>query len=282
MGVRRSVRRQRFPALGIALVTLVVAACSGGGGGSSDGAAAAAPPPVTAPPPAASTTIDYPRSVVLGLATAQDVLYTPAAGATPASVTVSSASVLLRAGPNPVVAEHVEASLGGLRVVCASGSGQSTNVVTGINLGVLAKTAAVLLDARWTATDPVAAWTAATARGGAWVGWENCGVKPEGRPSAASRLVPLTDRGYREDVYDGNPGTTFNVVARRVAPAVVAAMLSDAGYLTNDDPLRPLRLTLRAYQDGAGNTIFVESGEPVAGAPSGTQGFVAPYFWTGV
>lgn len=270
-------RARRTPILGLTVLTLALAGC-GGGGGSSDSGAAGTPPAMA--PPATSTTVDYPRSIVLGAAAAQDVVYTPAFGATPASVAVTSASTLLRVGANPVVAEHVESALAGLRIVCASGNGQSTNVVTGINPGVLAKSAALLLDTNWTAIDATAAWTTATTRGGTWVGWENCGVKPEGSPSPSSRLTPSSDGGYGEDIYDGNPGTTFNVVTRRVAASVVTAMLSDAGYLTTDDPQRLLRLTLRAYRDGAGNTIFVEIGSPAPGASAATQGFVSPYFWT--
>lgn len=266
-------REARSAVVGCALLHLALAGCGGGGGDSSSGTVA-----VTAPvPPPTATTIDYPRSVVLGLTAVQDVVYASAVGAVPASVTVPSASTLLRVGASAVVAEHVEGTLAGLRVVCASGNGQSTNVVTGINPGVLAKSAAVLLDTGWTATDATAAWTAATSRGGAWVGWENCGVKPEGSPSPSSRLTPRPDGGYGEDVFDGNPGTTYNVVTRGVAATVVAAMLSDAGYASVEDPARPLRLRLRAYRDGSGNTIFVEIGDPVPGA----QGFVAPYFWTG-
>lgn len=274
MQMRAAHRARRSPVLGIPALTLTLAACGGGGGPD-------AAPVAATPPPPSSISTDYPRSIVLGAATAQDAVYSPAAGATLASVSVTAASTLLRAGANAVVAEHVEGALAGLRVVCASGNGQSTNVITGINPGVLAKSAALLLDASWTATDATAAWTAATTRGGTWVGWENCGVKPEGLPSPSSRVTPQADRGYSEDVYDGNPGTTFNVVTRRIAPAVVAAMLSDAGYLTVDDPVRPLRLALRAYRDGAGNTIFVETGDPAPGAPAATQGFVSPYLWAG-
>ena len=270
----------RLAIAGCAVLHLALAGCGGSGGSDAPGAPVATTPPVTTPPPTA-TTVDYPASVVLGLSTVQDVVYTPASGTTPASVAVTSASTLLRVGANPVVAEHVEASLAGVRVVCASGNGQTTNVVTGINPGVLAKSAAVLFAANWSATDATAAYTAAIARGGAWVGWENCGVKPEGAPSPSSRLRPRADGGYGEDVYDGNPGTTYNVVSRSEATSVVAAMLSDAGYATVEDPTRPLRLRLRAYRDGSGNTVFVETGDPVASAPAGTQGFIAPYFWTG-
>ena len=267
----------RWAVAGSAVLHLALAGC-GGSGGDAPGTPVATTPPPTSPPPTA-TTVDYPRSVVLGQAAPQDAVYAPAAGAVPATVTVTAASTLLRAGANAVVAEHGEGALGGLRVVCASGNGQTTNVVTGINAGVLAKSAAVLLGDVWTATDPIAAWTAATLRGGTWLGWENCGVKPEGLPSPSSRLTPRPDGGYGEDVYDGNPGTTYNVVTRSVAPAVVAAMLSDAGYATVDDPARPLRLRLRAYRDGSGNTIFIETGDPVPGAAPTVQGFVAPYFW---
>ena len=260
------------------LVATLLAACSGGGGGGDGGSPVAAAPPPSMPPVA--TTTDYPRSVVLGAAGTQDLVYAPASGSTLATVTAKATSSLLKVGATAVVAEHVEPTLSGLRVVCVSGRGDSTNVVTGIDLGVVAKSAAVLFDASWTAVDAVSAWTQAVARGGVLLGWENCGVKPEGAPSVSSRLTPAADGGYGEDVYDGNPGTTYNVVSRRVAPAVVAAMLSDAGSLTVDDPLRPLRLTLRAFRDGAGNTVFVESGEPVPGAPATAQGFVAPYFWS--
>ena len=251
----------------------VLSAC--GGGGDSAPAAASTAPVQTTPPVAATTR--YARSVVLGSAAPQDLVYAPASGSTPATVTATTASTLLRVGANILVAEHVDPLLGGMRVACVSGDGQSTNVVTDIDLGVIAESAAVLLDTTWTEIDPAGAWTAAIGRGSAYLGWENCGVKPEGLPSPSSRLTPATDGGYREDVYDGNPSTTFNIVTRRVSATVVAAMLSDAGYVTVDDPTRPLVLKLRAYRDAAGDMIFVERGEPAAGAPSGTHGFVALY-----
>ena len=267
----------RSTVAGCVLAHLALVGC-GGSGGDAASVPVATTPPVTLPP--TSTTTDYPASVVLGLSGPQDAVYTPSSGATPASVAVTTASALLRVGSNTIVAEHVETTLAGLRVVCVSGNGQTTNVVTGINPGVLAKSAAVLLSANWSAVDATTAYTAAIARGGSWTGWENCGVKPEGSPSPSSRLTPRADGGYGEDVYDGNPGTTYNVITRSVPPAVVSAMLTDAGYATVDDPARPLRLRLRAYRDGSGDTIFIETGDPVANAPSGTQGFIAPYFRT--
>ena len=109
------------------------------------------------------------------------------------------------------------------------------------------------------------------------MGWENCGAKPEGPPSPSSRLFPATDKGYAEDIYDGNPSTSFNSVRRPVAPADVAKMISSEGLLTSEDPLRPLLLTLRAYADGSGNVVLVEVGEPVATAPASARGFVSLY-----
>ncbi len=227
-----------------------------------------------------AATIDYPRSVVLGVTAIRDLVYSAASGTTQASVSAPSASTLLRTGPNVLVAEHTEATLVGLRVACVSGNGESTNVVAGINLGVIAESAAVLLDSNWTAVDAAAAWTMAVGRGGTWVGWENCGVKPEGTPSPSSRFKPQSDGSYVEDIYDGNPSTTFNIITRSVSATAVAAMLSDDGRVTTEDPTRPLRVTLRAYRDLSGNTIFIEVGTPIPGAPAAARGFIALYVWT--
>ena len=222
-------------------------------------------------------TIDYPNSIALGAPVPQALVYTAGSATTPAMVIAPAASALLAAGTTPLVADHTDPALPGLRVACVSGTGDSTNVVTGINLGVISQSAAVLFDADWNPVESSSAWAAAVASGGAWLGWENCGVKPEGLPTPSSRLLPTSDGGYTEDVYDGNPSTTFNVVRRQVAPAEVAAMLSTDGDLTTEDPLRPLRLTWRAYADGAGHMVFVEVGVPAAGAPASTRGFVALY-----
>ena len=93
--------------------------------------------------------------------------------------------------------------------MCVSGRGDSTNVVEGVNLGVIAESAAVLPDDTWNAIDAADAWASVVAqRTGLW-GWENCGVKPEGLPSPSSRRVPTAEGGFDEDVYDGNRATTF-------------------------------------------------------------------------
>lgn len=82
--------------------------------------------------------------MVLGASTLQSIVYSAAAGAGQATVTTAAASPLLQLDTTPILAEHVEPSLSGLRVVCISGRGESTNVVAGINLGVIAESAAVL------------------------------------------------------------------------------------------------------------------------------------------
>jgi len=253
-----------WPRAVLAVLTSALAACGGGGSATTD-------PPVT------PAEIDYPNSIVVGASAPQALVYHPAVGAMPAMVSAGSASGLLAAGNTAVLAEHVEATLPGLRVVCVSGRGESTGVISAINLGVIAESAAVLLDARWGATDAGLAWAGAVTRGKGWLGWENCGVKPEGAPSPSSRLVPAADGGYAEDIFDGNPGTTFNTISTTATAASVAAMLSAAGRLAPDDPLRPLQLTLRAYADNSGHTVFVETGTPVPGAPAAARGFVALY-----
>jgi hypothetical protein len=252
----------------LAVLTSLLSIAAAGCGGGAD----------TAPPSGpVATTIAYPQSVVLGAPAPQALLYVASQGSQPASVTATAASPLLAAGPTPLLAEHLEAGLPGLRVACVSGRGDSTNVISNINLGVISESAAVLLDGGWRPVDAAVAWSRAVASGAAWLGWENCGVKPEGPPSPSSRLVPGADGGYAEDVYDGNPGTTFNVVRRVVSSADTAALLSAAGLANLDDPLRPLQLTLRAFSDAAGQIVFIEMGTPLAGAPVSARGFIALY-----
>lgn len=256
---RRALARLAAP---IAIAAAGLAGCGGGDG--------------TAPPPASIAT-EYRHSVVAGLAGEQTLLYTPGSGTVAATVAASNGSALLPDGTTPLVAEHTESTLPGLRIVCVSGRGESTNVITGINPGVIAESAAVLFDDRWQAVDTSAAWAAAVASGTALEGWENCGVKPEGLPSPSSRLTPTGNGGYTEDVYDGNPGTTFNVVRRNVGAADVAALLSAKGEATTEDPLRPLTLMLRAWRNDAGTVVLVETGVPTIQAPAGARGFIALY-----
>ena len=257
--------RLTAPHAALAGIMALLASC--GGGGSSQ-------------PPGQETTpvlTVYANSVVVGFAAPQSLVYSASSGSSQATVTANSASPLLPPGITAVLAEHLEPGLAGLRVACVSGRGDSTNVIGNINLGVIAESAAVLLDSRWNPADAPSAWSTAVADGGAWLGWENCGVKPEGLPSPSSRLVPTAAGGYAEDVYDGNPGTTFQTIRRDVSAADVAAMVSTAGLLDRSDPQRPLQLLLRAYDDGAGHRVFIESGMPAAGAAASARGFVALY-----
>ncbi len=250
----------------VAAVAGLLTAC--GGGGSSLPADGGSPAP---------DRTTYANSVVVGASTPQTITYTAAAAASQATLTSTVASSLLPLGTTPVLAEHVDASLPGVRVACVSGHGDTTNVIGSVNLGVIAESAAVLLDSGWHEIDARAAWNTAVASGGAWLGWENCGVKPEGAPSPSSRLVPTAAGGYTEDVFDGNPGTTFQTIRRNVSPAEVATMVSPSGLLAVDDPLRPLQLLLRAYRDGAGRVILVQTGAPASGAAVSARGFVALY-----
>ena len=249
-----------------ALLASLLVACGGGGGD------------VAAPiPPSTSATV-YAASVVLGGWATQSVSYQPAQTPDPASVTTTAASALLARGATPLTADHTDAALPGMREVCVSGRGESTNVIGPINLGVIAQSAAVLLDSGWSASpDRSGAWAALVAHGTELSGWENCGVKPEGAPSPSSRLAPQAGGGYVEDVYDGNHGTTFNTITQSISPAQMSAMLSDAGYASVDDPQRPLRLYWRAFVDGAGRQLWIQMGVPAAGAPASVMGFIALY-----
>lgn len=263
--------------LALFAATLAAAGCSAGGDVPRVTAPTPPPPPPAPAPSSSAAAEDDPGSLVLGVAGVQDLQFVAASGAVQAQVIAPAASTLLQAGANPLTAEHDDAALPGVRVACVSAPGDTTNVVTGIDLGVIGKSAAILFATGWTALDSTTAWSAAVAAGGTWNGWENCGLKPEGLPSPSSQLRPASDGGYAEDVMDGNPGTTFNVVSQTVPATQVTAMLSDAGFATTADPTRPLVLTLRAFSDGAGHQVFVERGEPAATAPAGTAGFLALY-----
>lgn len=252
-----------------ALCAIVVTAC-GGGGGAGTG---------LNPTPSSPTTaaVRYPNSLVSGLSGPQSVTYIGGDSAHLPAVSVDSGSALLKVGATAVIAEHSESDLPDIDIICVSGNGESTNVVTQINLGVVSESAAVLMGAGWKPVDSVAAWTRAVTAGTAWSGWENCGVKPEGLPSRSSQLVPTADGGYLEDVFNGNPSTTFIAIRRAVDRTAVAALLSDTGQVNAEVPSRPLVMTLRAYSDETGHTVFVQTGVPGANAPDGVKGFIALY-----
>jgi hypothetical protein len=213
--------------------------------------------------------------VVLGLSEPQSLVWRDALPGLTATLTAPAAGSLLTAGLNHVVADFRAVGIPGMRMVCVSGRGESTGTFTRINLGVLAVSAAVLFDAMWNPVDTESAWVAARQR--TWSGWENCGVKAEGAPSPSSKLMARADGGYDEDIYDGNPGTNFNILRFGVDVATARSMRSPSGWATTEDPSRPLVLTWRAWRNDAGQVVFVLRGEPRAGAPAGTRGFIAVY-----
>jgi len=264
----------------LASVILLLGACGGGGSaGTSDSALAKIPAGgVGGVGHAGITQTPYANSLGIGSWAGQSITYTAADMAMPATVTGAASSGLLPIGTTALVSEHAEASLPGLLEVCVSGKGESTNVISPINLGVIAESAAVLLDAAWS---PVAsqavAWAAIAQRRAVLSGWENCGVKPEGSPSPSSLLTAHTDGSYSEDVYDGNPGTTFNVFSQVVPAAQMAAMLTDSGYATTADPARPMQLYWRIFADSLGRQALIEIGLPRSSAPQSLKGFIALY-----
>jgi hypothetical protein len=270
---RLPIRRRAGSVLFALLFALPLAGC-GGGGDSGSGAGAGA----GGNPGGSATPTVYADSVAIGSWGAQSMSYQAAQSPAPASVTTTLASGLLKIGSNVLAAEHVDAAFPGMRVACVSGRGESTNVIGPINLGVTAQSAAVLLDAGWAASpDSAGAWAALATRGTELSGWENCGVKPEGPPSRSSRLLPQADGGYVEDVYDGNPGTTFNTLTQAIPPAQMAAMLSNAGFASGADPQRPLRLYWRVFVDGTGRQLLIQMGVPTSAAPASAAGFIALY-----
>lgn len=251
-----------------AVLCAVMATACGGSGSETAGA----PTSVSQ-----TDTVRYPNSLVLGLSGPQNVSYVGAEGALSSTVSVATGSALLKIGSTVVIAEHRERELSDLNLVCVSGDGESTNVVTQINLGVVSVSAAVLMGTAWKPIDSAAAWGRAVTAGTAWSGWENCGVKPEGLPSRSSQLVPTAEGGYGEDVFNGNPATTFLSIRRAVTPAAVVALLSEAGQANSDVPSRPLVIKLRAYGDGAGHTVFIQTGVPAVNAPAAVKGFIGLY-----
>lgn len=78
---------------------------------------------------------------------------------------------------------------------------------------------------------------------------------------------------YGEDIVIGNPGTNFSTEHLEISSSSAADM-RHSGAPTTEGPLRPLRITWRVFTDGGGNTVRVERGEPIAGAPGGTRGFI--------
>lgn len=164
---------------------------------------------------------------------------------------------LLRTGRPalPLVTSH---ALGpGAAIACVSAASGAVGPTTGVNLGVHVKSVAVLMDAGWHRIDAAGALAGAT-----FENWENCGEKPEGRPSPMSRLMPGAAGGLVEDVFDGNPGTNLAVLRRVWTAAAVRAMLGRG--------LAAAGMTLRLAAFGRGaRRLLVLRGDP--------DGFIAAY-----
>jgi hypothetical protein len=255
-------------ALALSAVTAVFAGAMGGcgGGGGSN--------PSAAPEGSSAGTVVYAHSLVLGVPQPQSVTYVPAVPPLQPVIQTANGGSLLGGGPAALTAEYIPPSAAGVRVSCVSGNGTSIGVLDSINPGVVSVSAAVLFDAGWNESDADSAWAMAAAASERWDGWENCGVKPEGMPFKSSTVTPAANGGYSEDVVVGNPASNFTTLRLDIS-SLFAADMRRTGALTSEDPLRPLRLTWRAFKDASGNTVWVERGEPAASAPVGTRGFIA-------
>ena len=253
-----------------AAVCLGLVAGCGGGGGDNAVPVQASPAPVQS----GAASVNYPQSVVLGSLSAQALELREAAPPTATVLVAPAASALLVAGSNPLSSLYRNAATPGALIACVSAPTSSTGLVGGINLGVNIKSAAVLLDKGW--SDAGAnALSALAAAGAQFDGWENCGEKPEGKPSPASTRTLLPGGGLRDDIYDGNPSTNLNIITQNVSAAQLAAMLSGSGYGVASSTGVAFTVWLRVYRDAGGRILLVEQGLPVAGPA--TQGYLSMY-----
>lgn len=248
------------------LLLTALAACGGGGDGTPSPASTNAS---TASPPA------YAHSIVLGRFAPETVSYIDGQPGAGLAIAVPAASPLLASGNNALAAIHRDAAANGVIVACISAPTSGTGIVDNINIGVNIRSVAALLDAGWNpVADPSAAW--AQLAGGRFDNWENCGEKPEGAPSLASRLAIGADGSWSEDVYDGNFGTNLNVISVRYNPSQVAAMLGPDGWLNPGLGNGAKRMWLSIWRDAAGTTLLLVQGWPEATGPQ--SGFLSVYF----
>lgn len=247
------------PFIAGAVCLTLVAGCGGGGGSDSS----------AVPVQTGIASAAYMRSVVLGSLAEQPL---ELRGDT--VLVASSASALLVAGSNALSSLYRNSAAPGALVACVSTPTRSTGLVSGINLNVNIKSAAVLLDSSWSAAG-ANALSALSAAGAVFNGWENCGEKPEGRPSPASIRTLLPDGGIRDDIYDGNPSTNLNIFTLNYSATQLGAMLSAQGYAAIASSGAAYTVWLRAYRNGSGAIVLVEAGLPVS-APA-TQGYLSMY-----
>jgi hypothetical protein len=254
-------------AVSLCLIMTMIAGC--GGGGDSGNAASVQTTP--APGQTVSASVSYPQSVVLGSLGAQPLDLRETAPPAATVVVAPAASALLTASSNPLSSLYRSATTPGALIACVSAPTSSTGLISGINLGVNIKSAAVLLDNSWTD----AGSAALPARGAVFEGWENCGEKPEGRPSPASIRTLLAEGGLRDDIYDGNPSTNLNIITVDTSAAALAEMLSAQGHVTSAMSGAVYTIWLRVYRNASGGILLVEQGLPVSGPA--TQGYLSMY-----
>ncbi|SAL30248.1 hypothetical protein AWB64_02658 [Caballeronia sordidicola] len=244
-----------------------------GGGGDSNNAAS------TTPAPTSSDVAVYGNSLTLGSVAPLSLSYIAAKSTTNAMIVSPVAAPLLAAGSTPLVSSHFQSGLAGAGIACVSAPANSIGTVAGVNVGVNIKSVAVLLDGSWTvSTTPSATWISLGANAATFDGWENCGAKAEGSPSPSSTLVVAADGSFTDNVFNGNPSTTVNIVNQDFTASQAASMLSDAGYLDTSQAGNPQDIRLKIYQNTAKQTLLVEQGIPSSGATNGNPGYVAIYY----
>jgi hypothetical protein len=258
--------------LAAAVSLSLVAGCGGGGG---DNAVPAQATP--APAQSGAVSVNYPQSLVLGSLAAQPLDLREAAPPATTVLVAPAASPLLVMGSNPLSSLYRSTATPGALIACVSAPTSSTGLVGGINLGVNIKSAAVLLDRSWSdaGANALSALSVLAAAGVQFDGWENCGEKPEGRPSPASTRTLLPDGGLRDDIYDGNPSTNLNIITQNISAGQLGAMLSAQGCAVASSSGVAYTVWLRVYRDASGRVLLVEQGLPVAGPA--TQGYLSMY-----
>jgi hypothetical protein len=250
----------------ISLCLLVAAGlCGCGGGGDSGAGNVAATPSGQA----------YAHALALGRFAPESASFFDGQPGQGLATDVPVASAWLAPGRNPLAAIHRDSAAAGVIVACVSAPTSGTGIVDNINLGVNIRSVAALMDAGWNpVADPASAW--AQLAGAHFDNWENCGAKPEGQPSLASRLSINADGAWSEDVYDGNFGTNLNIISVHYDATQVAAMLSPDGWLNPGLGSGAKRMWLTIWRNGAGASLLLAQGWPEA---RGAQdGFLAVYF----
>jgi hypothetical protein len=255
----------------LVLPAITLLGCGGGGGSDKVSDNTSAPLPVA---------MTYSHTVVLGSLTTELVGFLEAKdSSSAASIVVPATSTLLNFGSNPLNSLYRTANVAGAIVACISAPTNSTGITENINLGVNIKSVAILLDASWSEVTNLAnVWRDLSAARQSFESWENCGEKPEGRPSPASVRTLSEDGGFTDDVYDGNPSTNLNILTSHITAAEADAMLSANGRLVVTQSGKRERIQLKIYRNSKNQTLIVEHGLPEVGSGTLLTGFLAGYF----